>query len=114
MTRAIEPLVDQRDYFNSVRIDRPRLYSQIVDNMNKAAIVGFPISEIGSRLKSALASGVEQAHIFDDAQTCALAFRKYCLAIIICWISRCSWRSSASMFGRRGRRGLTCAAASSI
>ncbi len=80
MTRAIEPLVDERDYFNSVRIERPRLYSQIVDNMNKAALVGFPMGEIGSRLKSALASGVEQAHIFDDAQTCALAFRNYCLA----------------------------------
>lgn len=79
MTRVIEPLVDERDYFTSVRIDRPRLYSQIVDNMNKAALVGFPISEIGSRLKSALASGVEQAHIFEDAQTCALAFRRYCL-----------------------------------
>jgi len=79
MARAIEPIIDQRDYFNSVRIERPRLYSQIVDNMNKAALVGFPISEIAFRLKAALASGVEQAHIFDDAQTCALAFRKYCL-----------------------------------
>ena len=79
MTRAIEPLVNQRDYFNSVRIDRARLYSQIVDNMNKAALVGFPISEIGSRLNTALAGGVEQSHIFDDAQTCALAFREYCL-----------------------------------
>ena len=79
MTRVIEPLVDQRDYFSSVRIDRPRLYSQIIDNMNKAALVGFPISEIGSRLKTALASGVEQAHIFDDAQACAMAFREYCL-----------------------------------
>ena len=80
MTRSIEPFVDQRDYFNSVRIDRPRLYSQIVDNMNKAALVGFPIGEIGLRLKSALGGGVEQAHIFDDAQTCALEFRKYCLS----------------------------------
>ena len=79
MTRAIEPLVEERDYFSSVRIDRPRLYSQIVDNMNKAALVGFPINEIGTRLKSALASGVEQAHIYDDAQSCAMAFRKYCL-----------------------------------
>ena len=43
MTRRIEPLIDQRDYFNSVRIDRPRLYSQIIDNMNKAGLVGFPI-----------------------------------------------------------------------
>jgi len=80
MARVIEPLIDERDYFNSVRIDRQRLYSQIVDNMNKAAMVGFPISEIGSRLKAALAGGVEQAHIFDDAQTCALAFRQYCLS----------------------------------
>ena len=42
MTRAIEPLINQRDYFNSVRIDRARLYSQIIDNMNKAALVDFP------------------------------------------------------------------------
>ncbi len=80
MTLAVEPLVNERDYFNSVRIDRARLYSQIVDNMNKAALVGFPIGEIGGRLKSALGGGVEQAHIFDDAQTCALAYREYCLA----------------------------------
>ena len=80
MSRAIEGLIAERDYFNSVRIERARLYSQIVDNMNKAALVGFPINEIGSRLKAALAPGVEQAHIFADAQSCALAFRKYCLA----------------------------------
>lgn len=80
MTKVIEPLVNRRDYFNSVRIDRARLYSQIVDNMNKAAVVGFPIDEIAPRLKAALPGGVEQGHIFDDAQTCALAFRQYCLA----------------------------------
>lgn len=80
MTRAIEPLVEKRDYFNSVRIDRARLYSQIIDNMNKAAVVGFPINEIAARLKGALSGGVEQAHIYDDAETCALAFRQYCLA----------------------------------
>ncbi len=79
MTRAIEPLLIERDYFNSVRISRARLFSQIVDNMNKAALVGFPINEIGGRLKAALGGGVEQAHIFDDAQTCAIAFRDYCL-----------------------------------
>ena len=79
MTRAIEALVAERDYFKSVRIDRARLYSQIADNMNKAAMVGFPISEIGRRLQSALGGGVEQAHIYADAQACALAFREYCL-----------------------------------
>ena len=80
MTRVIEPLVEKRDYFNSVRIDRARLYSQIVDNMNKAALVGFPIGEIGTRLNSALGGGIEQAHIYDDARTCAQAFRDYCLS----------------------------------
>ncbi len=79
MSRAIETLVAQRDYFKSVRIDRARLYSQIVDNMNKAAMVGFPISEIGTRLQTALGGGVEQAHIYADAQACAMAFRQYCL-----------------------------------
>ncbi len=79
MTKVIEPLVNQRDYFNSVRIDRARLYSQIVDNMNKAAVVGFPIDQIAPRLKGALPGGVEQGHIYDDAQTCASAFREYCL-----------------------------------
>ncbi|MCY4020552.1 MAG: hypothetical protein OXG39_14170 [Chloroflexi bacterium] len=80
MTKVIEPLVNVRDYFNSVRIDRARLYSQIVDNMNKAAVVGFAIDEIAPRLKAALPGGVEQGHIYEDAQTCAAAFRAYCLA----------------------------------
>ena len=79
MTRAIEPLVNEKDYFNSVRIDRARLYSQIVDNLNKSAIVGFPIEDIAERLKSALGGDVEQTFIFQDAQACAIAFRQYCL-----------------------------------
>ena len=79
MTHAIEPLINKHDYFNSVRIDRARLYSQIADNMNKAALVDFPIQEIAERLKSALSGSVEQEHIYDDAQSCALAFRQYCL-----------------------------------
>ena len=79
MTRAIEPLVNQRDYFNSVRIDRARLYSQIRRQHEQGGAGRLPIGEIGARLKTALAGGVEQTHIFDDAQTCALAFRDYCL-----------------------------------
>lgn len=78
MTRAIEPLVDEKDYFNSVRIDRARLYSQIVDNLNKSAVIGFPIEDIAERLKSALGGDIEQQYIYNDAQACALAFRQYC------------------------------------
>ena len=42
MAHLVRPLIDERGYFDSVTIDRNRLYSQIIDNLNKAAIVGFP------------------------------------------------------------------------
>ncbi len=78
MAHLVRPLLDQ-GYFDSVTIDRNRLYSQIIDNLNKAAVVGFPLSEIGERLKSAWAGDAGQAHIYEDAGECALRFRKYCL-----------------------------------
>ena len=79
MARLVRPLLDQ-GYFEAVTIDRNRLYSQILDNLNKAAVVGFPYTEIGARLKAAW--GGEQSHkrIYDEAQACATRFRKYCLA----------------------------------
>jgi len=79
MTRFIEPAIEQHDYFNSVHINRSRLYTQIVDNLNKAAVVGFPAQQISARLKSAWRGAVEQAFIYDDAQTCANLFRELCL-----------------------------------
>ncbi len=78
MTRFVEPEIRQRDYFNSVRINQNRLYTQIVDNLNKAAVVGFPHDQIGARLKSAWAGEAEQAFIYDDAQASATLFREKC------------------------------------
>lgn len=79
MARLVRPLLDQ-GYFDSVVIDRNRLYSQIIDNLNKAAIVGFPITDIGPRLKAAWVGEPGQLRVYDDAQACALRFREYCLA----------------------------------
>ena len=53
MAHIVRPLLDQ-GYFESVTIDRNRLYSQILDNLNKSAAVGFPYTEIGSRLELGL------------------------------------------------------------
>ncbi len=53
MAHIVRPLLDQ-GYFESVTIDRNRLYSQILDNLNKSAVVGFPYAEIGSRLELGL------------------------------------------------------------
>ena len=50
MARLVSPLLDQ-GYFETVTIDRNRLYSQILDNLNKAAVVGFPYTQIGSSHK---------------------------------------------------------------
>jgi hypothetical protein len=79
MAHLVRPLLEQ-GYFDSVTIDRNRLYSQIIDNLNKAAVVGFPHTEIGERLNAAWAGDPGQARIYQDAQHCATLFREYCLA----------------------------------
>ena len=66
-------------YFNSVTIDRNRLYSQILDNINKAAIVGFPLNKLGERLISAWKGEPVQLRIYKDVQDCVEKFRQFCL-----------------------------------
>ena len=78
MARLVHPLLDQ-GYFESVTIDRNRLYSQILDNLSKAAVVGFPYTEIGKRLKAAWTGELSQARVYDDAQYFASRYRLYCL-----------------------------------
>jgi len=78
MARLIRPLLEE-GYFASVTINRNRLYSQALDNLNKAASVGFPHTEIGERLKSAWSGDPAQRRVFEDVQDCADRFRKYCL-----------------------------------
>ncbi len=79
MARLVGPLLVE-GYFDSITIDRNRLYSQILDNLNKAAAVGFPHSEIGARLTAAWVGESVQARVYAEAQECADRFRAYCLA----------------------------------
>lgn len=78
MARIVQPLLEQ-GYFEQVVIDRNRLFSQILDNLNKAALVGFAHTEIGERLKSAWIGKPAQLTIYDQAQECANRFRTFCL-----------------------------------
>src|SRR6185503_4998032 len=78
MAHIVRPLLDE-GYFESVTMDRNRLYSQILDNLNKAAIVGFHYTEIASRLDSAYFGDPAQRRVYQDAQECAIRFREYCL-----------------------------------
>ncbi len=78
MAHLVRPLFDE-GLFESVAIDRNRLYSQILDNLNKAALIGFPVSEIGERLSAAWSGESAQLRVYADVQRCANLFRDYCL-----------------------------------
>jgi superfamily I DNA/RNA helicase len=78
MARIVRPLLEE-GYFASVTINRNRLYSQVLDNLNKAASVGFAHTEISERLKTAWSGDPGQRRVFEDAQECANRFRQYCL-----------------------------------
>ncbi len=78
MAYLVRPLLDE-GYFESVTIDRNRLYSQIIDNLNKAAVIGFAHTDIGSRLDSSYFGDPAQRRVYQDAQECANRFRQYCL-----------------------------------
>jgi hypothetical protein len=78
LARVVGPLLEQ-GFFESVTIDRNRLYQQILDNLNKAAMIGFPHTEIGARLDSAYYGEPAQRRVYADAQECANLFRQYCL-----------------------------------
>jgi superfamily I DNA/RNA helicase len=78
MAHIVLPLLDT-GYFESVTIDRNRLYSQIIDNLNKSAMIGFPHTDISSRLDSAYVGEPAQRRVYADAQECANLFRQYCL-----------------------------------
>jgi hypothetical protein len=78
MARILRPLLEE-GFFASVTIDRNRLYSQVLDNLNKSASVGFPYTMIGERLSGAWYGDPAQRRVYADAQESANRFRQYCL-----------------------------------
>jgi len=78
LARIVKPFLD-KGFFETVAIDRNRLLSQILDNLNKAAGVGFPYTSIAEKLKAAWIGKPDQLHVYDEAQECANQFRRYCL-----------------------------------
>ena len=78
MAYLVRPHLDE-GWFESVVMDRNRLCSQIIDNLNKSAMIGFSYEEIGERLTSAWAGEVAQQRVYKDVQACATEFREYCL-----------------------------------
>ena len=78
MAILVNPLLNE-GFFDSVKLEPNRIYSQIIDNLNKSAFVGFPHTQIGDRLKAAWGGEPGQKNVYDDVQKCANLFREYCL-----------------------------------
>ncbi len=78
MARVMQPLL-RGGCFDSLEIDRNRIYSQVLDNLNKSAVVGFDHLTIGDRLRAASGNESVQERVYRDVQTCATAFRLFCL-----------------------------------
>src|SRR5258706_10438129 len=78
MAYIVRPHLEE-GFFESVAMDRNRLYSQILDNLNKSAAIGFAYTEIGERLTAAWSGDPAQRRVYADAQACASEFRQYCL-----------------------------------
>jgi len=77
LNNVCEPYFE-KGYFESIRTEKPRILSQILDNLNKAAVIGFPQDEIGSRLKSAWSQEPNHIIAYDQAQEIASKFREFC------------------------------------
>lgn len=78
MAHVVEPRLAE-GYFESITLDRNRLYSQLLDNLNKAAVNGLPVERLAERLKSAWIGEKAQRRVYDEMQDCVNAFRAYCL-----------------------------------
>ncbi len=75
MSRVVSQHIEQ-GFFDSdyVTLTLPRLYSQLIDNLNKAAANGFPAGDVGARLEAA-SIDLNQVPLFQDVQRAISAFR---------------------------------------
>jgi hypothetical protein len=79
MAMVVRPLLAE-GYFETVTISRNRLYTQVLDNLNKAALNGYPIETVGTRLQLAALGEPEKTRIYRDTQAAVTRFREFCLA----------------------------------
>jgi hypothetical protein len=79
MARVAQPRI-HAGQFDSVSIAPPRVISQVLDNLHKAALLRFPLDEVAQRLT--LAWGERHSSrppVYEAAADLAREFRAYCL-----------------------------------
>ena len=81
MARFVDAAIDRGD-FDAIRVERNRVISQILDNLNKAALHGFSLDEAYRRLRLAVPQGESRAariNALEAAQAISREFRALCL-----------------------------------
>ena len=79
MSVVVEPII-ARGGFAATRLTRPRLYSQLLDNMNKAAAHGLAIEDLPAFLEDVSYGEQSQTGISEDIMEAVEAYRAYCRA----------------------------------
>lgn len=77
MEKVVSPFLDS-GFFRSVSIEKNRLYGQLLDDLNKSAVVGIPLTELSGRLKNTTLITPELSIAYDQMQTCVQEFRHFC------------------------------------
>lgn len=65
--------------FDELGQQRAKLVGQVLDDVNKAAVSGFPLEELADRLASAWSGDSRRLLAYAAAQRAALAYRAWCL-----------------------------------
>lgn len=72
----------QQEEFDAIRLQRSRIVSQVLDNLNKAALHGFTLEEAYGRLESTVPPGekmVARLNVLRTARRISQEFRQLCL-----------------------------------
>ena len=76
MAKLVNPLLSQ-GYFADLRLVRNRLYSQLLDNLNKATVNQIPLEEVQEYLRSDSGTDATRKLLFKDIANTILAYRAY-------------------------------------
>ncbi len=80
MARFVDAAIQQAE-FDAIRVQRSRIISQVLDNLNKAALLGFTIEEAYARLENTVPPGeqkIARLNVMQTAQRISQEFRAHC------------------------------------
>ena len=78
MGQVIAPLLAQ-GYFEGLAMRPQRVLSQLLDDLNKAAVNGYPLGQVQERLVTAWTGDEGRLRNYAQVQECIELFRKHCL-----------------------------------